>query len=99
MPIDYVLQDNDVLTSSVHRHELPVLALDVKIVFESETMLIVDKPPSIPVHPCGRYRFNSMTAIMRKEYGYEDLFSKLLLYVLAKAHVMTNLLSLQLYTD
>ena len=36
-------------------------------------MLIVDKPPSIPVHPCGRYRLNSILGILNRELGYKHI--------------------------
>ena len=28
----------------------------IDIVHDDDDYLVVDKPPSIPVHPCGRYR-------------------------------------------
>ncbi|RWS22177.1 RNA pseudouridylate synthase domain-containing protein 2-like protein, partial [Leptotrombidium deliense] len=70
---DYLIKDGDVLTSRVHRHENSVLAAPIKIIFESDEMLVVDKPPSIPVHACGRYRLNSVLYILSKENGYKNL--------------------------
>lgn len=46
---DYIIRNNDIITSKTHRHELPVIGLPIKIVHEDEGMLVVDKPPSIPV--------------------------------------------------
>ena len=48
---NYVLRNNDIITSKTHRHELPVIGLPIKIVHEDDGMLVVDKPPSIPVSP------------------------------------------------
>ena len=45
----------------------------MKIIYEDENMLVVDKPPSVPVHPCGRYRLNSVALILEKENGFKDL--------------------------
>lgn len=67
---DYVVKDNDIIVNMVHRHELPVLAAPIKKIYEDDVMLVVDKPPSIPIHPCGRYRFNSLISILFKEYNY-----------------------------
>ena len=38
----------------------------IKIVHEDDATLVVDKPPSIPVHPCGRYRHNTVIFILAK---------------------------------
>ena len=73
--LDYVLRDRDKMNHRIHRHELPVLAAPITIVHEDEEMLVIDKPPSIPVHPAGRYRLNSLVAIMKNELGYNDLFT------------------------
>ncbi|RWS04894.1 uncharacterized protein B4U79_04929, partial [Dinothrombium tinctorium] len=75
--VGYVLKDNDKILNVVHRHELPVLACPIHIVHECKDLLIIDKPPSIPVHPCGRYRLNSVMLILKREYGYNNLYSKL----------------------
>ena len=36
-------------------------------------MLVVDKPASIPVHPCGRFNMNSVASILASEFGRKDL--------------------------
>ena len=58
------------MSSCVHRHEVPVAATPITIVHEDEDFLVVNKPSSIPVHPCGRFRFNALTMILTKEMGY-----------------------------
>lgn len=45
----YILRNNDIITSKTHRHEMPVIGLPIKIVHEDDNILVVDKPPSIPV--------------------------------------------------
>ena len=72
--IDYVLKDLDRISSRVHRHELPVLSTSIKVVHEDDNYVVINKPPSLPVHPCGRYRFNSTIALLYKEYGYKKLY-------------------------
>ncbi|KAI1293868.1 RNA pseudouridylate synthase domain-containing protein 2 [Halotydeus destructor] len=73
VPVDYILKNGDSITSRVHRHELPTLAMKMKIVHECDDLLVIDKPPSLPIHPCGRYRYNSIVAILNREYGYKKL--------------------------
>ena len=45
----------------------------VIVFFNSSQLVVIDKPSSIPVHPCGRYRHNSVAFIMAKEQGLKDL--------------------------
>lgn len=71
--VDYKLQHNDLLANTVHRHEVPVAHHPIRIVHECDDLIVVDKPPSIPVHPCGRYRHNSVVFILAKEFDLKNL--------------------------
>ncbi|XP_071519411.1 pseudouridylate synthase RPUSD2-like [Panulirus ornatus] len=70
---DYRLKHNDLLANIVHRHEVPVTAEQIPIVHVDEDLVVVDKPASIPVHPCGRYRHNTVVFILAKEYNLKNL--------------------------
>ena len=70
MDASYVLKNHDSLSSRVHRHEIPVAATPLTLVHEDEDFLVVNKPSTIPVHPCGRFRYNTVTMILSKEMGY-----------------------------
>jgi tRNA pseudouridine synthase 9 len=69
---DYIIDHHDVIQHFIHRHEPPVLDLAIDIVYEDDNMLIVNKPPSIPVHPSGRYTHNSLLNILKYEMGYSN---------------------------
>lgn len=71
--VDYKLQHNDLLANTVHRHEVPVANVPIRIVHMSDDLIVVDKPPSIPVHPCGRYRHNTIVFILAKEFNLKNL--------------------------
>ncbi|EDV98985.1 RNA pseudouridylate synthase domain-containing protein 2 isoform X3 [Drosophila grimshawi] len=73
VPIDYRLKHNDLLANTVHRHEVPVTAHPITIVHMDDDILVVNKPASIPVHPCGRYRHNTMIFILAKEFNMRNL--------------------------
>jgi RluA family pseudouridine synthase len=51
-----------------HRHETEVLDSPVEILHVDEDLVVVNKPPSIPVHPIGRFRKNSVEMILREEH-------------------------------
>lgn len=66
-------EDNDFLRNRVHRHEPPVTAEPVRLLAENEDVVVVDKPSSIPVHPCGRFRHNTVIFILGKEHQLKEL--------------------------
>ncbi|KAF9426833.1 hypothetical protein BGZ76_002582 [Entomortierella beljakovae] len=71
---DYIVQNSDIVAHDIHRHEPPVANLPVRVVREDNGIIIVDKPSSVPVHPSGRYRHNTVLHILMIEQGYKDLF-------------------------
>ncbi|KFU92490.1 RNA pseudouridylate synthase domain-containing protein 2, partial [Chaetura pelagica] len=66
-------QNNDFLRNTVHRHEPPVTAQPIHILVENEEVVVVDKPSSLPVHPCGRFRHNTVIFILGKEHALQEL--------------------------
>lgn len=70
---DYVFKHNDLLANIVHRHEIPVTGDTIDIIHLDEDIVVVNKPASIPVHPCGRYRHNTIIFLLAKEYKLKDL--------------------------
>lgn len=70
---DYILKYSDLISHKLHRHELPVLDTPPTFVHEDDDVLVVVKPASIPVHPCGQYALNSMMYILAKDYGFRPL--------------------------
>ena len=58
------------MSHTLHRHEPPVTAQPVGIVHEGDELIVINKPAGVPVHPAGRYNFNSVVEIMRAERGY-----------------------------
>jgi 23S rRNA-/tRNA-specific pseudouridylate synthase len=87
----YKIQGGDELSHTVHRHE-PAVALSefretkypseqspVDIVYEDESILVVDKPSTLPIHPCGAYHYNSLLEILShwkpQSYGPGKLYT------------------------
>ncbi|XP_035465864.1 RNA pseudouridylate synthase domain-containing protein 2 isoform X2 [Scophthalmus maximus] len=71
--LSVVLRNNDHLRNTVHRHEPPVVGRPLEVLVDDGEVLVVDKPASIPVHPCGRFRHNTVIFILGKERGFSEL--------------------------
>ncbi|BGP04257.1 hypothetical protein JCM10049v2_000055 [Rhodotorula toruloides] len=72
---DYVLRNGDLISNVLHRHEPPVVAGPIRIIYDGRLpgndgeTLVVEKPGSMPVHPTGRYNFNTLLEILKYDYG------------------------------
>ncbi|XP_022134654.1 RNA pseudouridine synthase 7 isoform X2 [Momordica charantia] len=74
VPVSYIVRSSQKISHFLHRHEPPVMACDVKILKEEADVLTVCKPASVPVHPCGQYRKNTVVGILQAEHGLAPLF-------------------------
>lgn len=65
-----LVKNGDIISHTLHRHEPPCTAKPIGIVHEDDDLIVINKPAGIPVHPAGRYNFNSVIEIMRADRGY-----------------------------
>jgi tRNA pseudouridine32 synthase len=65
----HIVKNGDIISHTLHRHEPPVSARPIGIVHEDDDMIVINKPAGIPVHPAGRYNYNSVVELMRAERG------------------------------
>ena len=65
-----LIAGDEVLVLSERKPE-PEVCFDYKVLFEDETLLVIDKPANLPVHPAGRYFFNTLLVHLRT-HGYKD---------------------------
>jgi 23S rRNA-/tRNA-specific pseudouridylate synthase len=68
-----VLKSGDRVEHAVRRTEPPVDGSAVRVVAETAEYVAVDKPATIPVHPCGGYRCNSLLYILAHDHGLATL--------------------------
>ena len=73
VPTDYIVQNSDLIENTIHRHEPPITNQAIQIVYQDEEILVVNKPGSIPVHPTGRYRHNTLVSLLKYEFGFQEL--------------------------
>lgn len=71
--LDYEIKQGDIVENNIHRHENPVTGERIEVIEDNKDLIVVNKPSSIPCHPCGGYRYNSMIFILGKELGYANL--------------------------
>ena len=64
-----VLQPNQKIAHEMHRHETPVRHTKLTILSEDDRFFAVEKPSSIPVHPCGRFAKNTIVSLLRHDHG------------------------------
>lgn len=46
---DYIVKQNDIIQSLMHRHEMPVIFQDIETIYEDEKILVINKPSGMPV--------------------------------------------------
>ena len=63
-----ILKGTHVISHRVHRHEPPVIDEKLEIIGTTESFVAVYKPASVPMHPTGRYRLNSLIEMLRVEF-------------------------------
>ncbi|KAL0292464.1 UNVERIFIED_CONTAM: RNA pseudouridine synthase 7 [Sesamum calycinum] len=75
VPVSYVVQPSQKISHFLHSlHEPPVMARDVKILHTEPDVVTVCKPASVPVHPCGQYRKNTVVGILQAEHDLAPIF-------------------------
>ena len=67
-----MIQDNDYIMHVTQREETPVIDSKIEIIDETTDYLVVNKPSSMPVHPCGNFKYNSLQSILENEHGYSE---------------------------
>mmetsp|Transcript_18368 Transcript_18368/g.26480 ORF Transcript_18368/g.26480 Transcript_18368/m.26480 type:complete len:243 (+) Transcript_18368:2-730(+) len=82
---EYKFQSNDKLIHKTHRHEATAFG-EVQIIGQTDTLIAVNKPPSIPMQPSGSYRYNSLEYILL----YDEAL-KLKIHDMESLHVVHRL--------
>ncbi|MBN2341346.1 MAG: RluA family pseudouridine synthase [Deltaproteobacteria bacterium] len=50
----------------------PDVCRDIRIIYEDDWYIAVDKPPRLPVHPTAKYLKNTLTYLLEELYGAEN---------------------------
>lgn len=68
--IHHIVKNGDIVSHTLHRHEPPVTAEAIGVIHEDDDLIVINKPAGVPVHPAGRYKYNSVIEIMKAERGH-----------------------------
>jgi RluA family pseudouridine synthase len=69
----FVLHGGDLVKVVSTKRREPPVNFDYKILFEDESILVIDKPPNLPVHPAGKYFFNTLLVHLKTNGFKNDL--------------------------
>lgn len=58
-PSSQLISGDEILVLSVKKAE-PEVDFNYTIIYEDDSLFIIDKPPNLPVHPAGSYFFNTL---------------------------------------
>ena len=53
---------------SINQQSQPNTHTQIVVVADAPDLFVVSKPATIPIHPCGAYRFNSLLSIIEHDY-------------------------------
>lgn len=66
-----ILQTGDILKFSLENYTEPEVNKNYTIIYEDEFLLAVNKPANLPIHPSGRYKRNTLHAILENDLKRE----------------------------
>ena len=69
-PSSQLIPGDEVLVLTERRPE-PAVCFDYRILYEDDVLFVIDKPPQLPVHPAGRYFFNTLLVHLQTQ-GYKN---------------------------
>ena len=72
-PSTLLIAGDEVLVVSDRKPEPPV-CFDYRVLYEDEALFVIEKPANLPVHPAGRYFFNTLLTHL-KTHGHKNPLS------------------------
>jgi 23S rRNA pseudouridine1911/1915/1917 synthase len=65
-PSTMLIAGDEIQVVSERKPEPPV-CFDYRVIYEDDTLFVIDKPANLPVHPAGRYFYNTLLVHLRTE--------------------------------
>lgn len=64
-----VVRAGDRLLHTMPATREPDIAADIRVLYEDDAIVVVNKPAPLPMHPCGRFNRNSLSYILNLAYA------------------------------
>lgn len=65
-PSAHLIPGDEVLVMTERKPE-PTVCFDYQVLFEDDVLFVINKPPNLPVHPAGRYFFNTLLVHLKTQ--------------------------------
>jgi 23S rRNA pseudouridine1911/1915/1917 synthase len=76
MKASFALQPGDIVQVLSVRKPEPEVNFNYRILYQDDAILVIDKPPRLPVHPAGRFFFNTLLIHLKTDGFKLDLASE-----------------------
>jgi len=86
----FCIQDGDLIRVLSKKRAEPEVNFDYQILYEDEDILVVDKPPNLPVHPAGRFFFNTLLIHLKTRGFQNELESERTLFLVHRIDKETS---------
>lgn len=67
--LDRVMRAGNRLVHTIPGEVEPDVAVDVRFLYEDESLIVLCKPAPLPMHPCGRFNRNSLVPLLQHAFG------------------------------
>lgn len=70
---DVIVRDGERFEHLIPATVEPPVNADIEVLHEDESLVVVNKPAPLPMHPCGRFNRNSLEYILNEVYEHQVL--------------------------
>lgn len=90
MKASFALIAGDTVQVLSIRKPEPIVNFNYSILFEDDEILVIHKPPNLPVHPAGRFFFNTLLTHLKTDGFSKDLKSERAFYLVHRIDKETS---------
>lgn len=69
---DLILKAGWMTENTVDNKTEPDVSNSIKLIYEDDNLLVIDKPSPLPMHPSGRFNRNTLTELLKLTFPEED---------------------------
>jgi len=98
--LKYIVKQGDLIYYDPdYKHQEPPINNNITTIYEDSYIFVLNKPPNMPVHPCGAYKQNTLTSLLHSKGFKYHLIHRLDLetsgiIIMAKKQEYANIVSL-----